>query len=135
MRSCSLTIHINRVVSSGGHRVNPQSSGRTVCRVLSRPSRRRREIPRCLLSGCSYRGQYGRDFPIAPASSGIIHSATAAYGEYFNDYSGRGLVEDIYAAIIDEDALSAVEGLMAYAGLPTREQIIVTQRLEQAAAC
>ena len=65
----------------------------------------------------------------------IIHSATAAYGEYFNDYSGRGLVEDIYAAIIDEDALSAVEGLMAYAGLPTREQIIVTQRLEQAAAC
>ena len=65
----------------------------------------------------------------------IIHSAIAAYDEYFNDYSGQGLLEDIYAAITDEDALSAVEGLMAYAGLATREQILVTQRLEQAAAC
>ena len=65
----------------------------------------------------------------------IIQSAIAAYEEYFNDYSGKGFLEDIYAAITDEDALAAVEGLMAYAGLPTREDIVVTQRLEQAAAC
>jgi hypothetical protein len=65
----------------------------------------------------------------------IIHSAIAAYDEYFNDYSGKGLIEDIYAVVTDEDALAAVEGLMAYAGLATREEIVVMQRLEQAPAC
>jgi hypothetical protein len=80
-------------------------------------------------------GSTGEIFRMLQHPPEIIQSAIAAYYEYFNDYSGRGLVEDIYAAVTDEDALSAVEGLMAYAGLATGEQILVTQRLEQAAAC
>lgn len=60
----------------------------------------------------------------------IINAAVSAYEEYYNDYSGKGLIEDIYSTVTDEKVLTAVEGLMAYVGLPTRENIVIAQRLE-----
>ena len=61
----------------------------------------------------------------------IIQAAIDAYGEYYDDYSGNGLLEDVYGCITDDDALAAAEGLMAYAGLPTRENIAISQRLDE----
>ena len=33
-----------------------------------------------------------------------------AYGEYYDDYSGNGLLEDVYGCITDDDALAAAGG-------------------------
>jgi hypothetical protein len=61
----------------------------------------------------------------------IIAAAIEAYSDYYDDYGGKGLLEDLYACVADDDALAAVEGLMAYAGLPTRETIGIAQRLDE----
>lgn len=50
-----------------------------------------------------------------------IDAAIAAYEKYYNTLSGKGLIEDIYEEITDPDALTGLVGLMALAGLPTRE--------------
>ena len=60
----------------------------------------------------------------------IITAAIAAYEQYHDTYTGKGLVEDIYAVVTDEEVLAAVEGLMAYAGIPPREEVMIAQRLE-----
>jgi hypothetical protein len=60
----------------------------------------------------------------------IIQRTIAAYEQYHNTYTGEGLIEDIYATVTDEKVLTAVEGLMAYAGVPARHQIEIAQRLD-----
>jgi hypothetical protein len=43
------------------------------------------------------------------------------YDKYYNDLTGKGLVEDVYAEITDEDALIPLVGLMALGELPIHE--------------
>ncbi|HEV2701293.1 MAG TPA: hypothetical protein VGV09_06670 [Steroidobacteraceae bacterium] len=54
-------------------------------------------------------------------SAQIIGQVAAAYETYYNDRTGEGFVSDIYQEVTDPAALDAVVGLMARAGLPTRE--------------
>jgi len=53
----------------------------------------------------------------------MIRQAERAYATYYNDHTGKGLVEDIYQEMTDPDALDAVEGLLAAAGLPTHGRV------------
>ncbi|HEY0077393.1 MAG TPA: LysM peptidoglycan-binding domain-containing protein [Pyrinomonadaceae bacterium] len=46
-----------------------------------------------------------------------------AYDKYFNDYTGKGLVEDIYQEITDEAVLDVAESMLARAGVKTRTPI------------
>lgn len=52
-----------------------------------------------------------------------VKKVVAAYDKYFNDYTGSGLVEDIYQEFTDRRALIAVEGALAWAGLPTHNKV------------
>ena len=52
----------------------------------------------------------------------VIQGAIQAYDKYFNDYTGNGLVEDIYQEITDPDALTAVVGMLARAKVQTHEK-------------
>jgi len=52
-----------------------------------------------------------------------IQQAIKAYEKYFNDYTGKGLIEDIYQEVSDAEVLEGVEALMAYNGLPTRSGV------------
>lgn len=56
-------------------------------------------------------------------SQELLKAVLQAYRAYFNDHTGKGLVEDIYQEITDPEALMAVEGLLARAGLPTHSRI------------
>jgi LysM repeat protein len=55
-----------------------------------------------------------------------VADVVAAYDRYFDDHTGQGFVEDVYAEITDPDALTVVEVLLARAGLPTRAPLLVT---------
>jgi hypothetical protein len=54
-----------------------------------------------------------------------IDRAIAAYDRHFNDLGGRGLIEDLYAALTDPEALAPAEALLACAGLATRNPVSV----------
>lgn len=51
-----------------------------------------------------------------------------AYDDYFNDRSGRGLLEDIRLEVTDPDALLLVEALLGAAGRPARSGVVVTDQ-------
>jgi len=53
----------------------------------------------------------------------MLQQVVKAYGTYFNDYMGHGFVEDVYQETTDPDALDAIEGLLASAGLPTKGKV------------
>lgn len=56
----------------------------------------------------------------------IVVRAVAAYDRYFNDYTGGGLVEDLYQEFTEPEALAVCEALMGLHGLPTRAGVRVT---------
>jgi hypothetical protein len=51
----------------------------------------------------------------------VIEQVIKAYDKYFNTYTGKGLVEDIYQDLTEDLALVAAVGMMARAGIKTRE--------------
>jgi hypothetical protein len=53
----------------------------------------------------------------------IVKKVFESYDAYFNDYTGKGLFEDIYQEITDPDALLLVEGMMCIAGIKPRGQV------------
>ncbi len=57
----------------------------------------------------------------------MVQKVIEAYDQYYNDYHGQGLVEDIYAEFTDERALKVVVGMLARAGVPTRENAVYVQ--------
>jgi len=57
-------------------------------------------------------------------SPDTMAAVVAAYDRYFDDHTGQGFVEDVYAEITD--ALAAVEALLARAGIATRAPLLVT---------
>jgi len=79
------------------------------------------------LAACARKSFDDRDpqelYRILGHSSDMIHKVIKMYGKYFDDYTGNGLVDDIYAEITDPNALRAVVGQLASAGVETREQI------------
>jgi hypothetical protein len=62
-------------------------------------------------------------YRILEHSPEMLKMVVQTYDTYFNDYTGKGFVEDVYQEITDPDALMAVEGLLAGAGLPTHSRI------------
>lgn len=58
-------------------------------------------------------------FRLLGHSPQMIQMVISAYDKYYNDYTGRGLIEDIYQEITDPVALMAVEGGLVRAGVPT----------------
>lgn len=62
-------------------------------------------------------------FRVLEHSPQMLKEVASAYDKYFNDYTGKGFLEDIYQEIVQPDALDAVEGLLAKAGLPTHSDI------------
>jgi hypothetical protein len=54
-----------------------------------------------------------------------------AYDRYFNDYTGQGLIEDLYQELTEPEALAVCEALMALHGLPTHSPIRVGDSSEQ----
>ena len=64
-------------------------------------------------------------FRMLAYGTSIVSRAHAAYDRYFNDYTGRGLVEDIYQELTDPQALGICEALMAHHGMPTRTALVV----------
>ena len=66
-------------------------------------------------------------------SSEMIHKVIEMYKKYYNDYTGKGLVDDIYAEITDPNALRAVVGQLACAGVKTREKISIVSWDQQEA--
>lgn len=51
-----------------------------------------------------------------------------AYDEYFNDRSGKGLLEDIRLEVTDPDALLLVEAMLGAAGRSLRSDVAVTDQ-------
>lgn len=62
-------------------------------------------------------------FRVMEHSPEMLKDVAGAYDKYFNDYTGKGFIEDIYQEIVHPDALDAMEGLLAKAGLPTHSNI------------
>jgi LysM repeat protein len=62
-------------------------------------------------------------FHLLEQSPKMVKLAIAAYDKYFNDYTGKGLVEDIYQELTDPVALAAAEGALACAEAPTHGQV------------
>lgn len=50
----------------------------------------------------------------------LIHEA---YDTYFNDFTGLGLIKDIYASITDPEALKLVEVMLVAGGMPARTRM------------
>ncbi len=66
-------------------------------------------------------------FHFIAQSPAVVRAATTAYERYFNDFTGRGLVADLYQEISDPAVLTAIEGALARAGLPTRSAIVFAE--------
>lgn len=60
-------------------------------------------------------------YRILKHSPPLVRKVIAAYDEHFNTFRGKGLVDDLYAEFTDPRALRIVVGLLARAGVPTRE--------------
>ena len=65
----------------------------------------------------------GQIFRLFTHDRPVVTRAVAAYDQYFNDYTGRGLVEDLYQELTDPEALAVCEALMALHGLPTQSGV------------
>jgi hypothetical protein len=61
----------------------------------------------------------------------VVARAVAAYDRYFNDYTGHGLIEDLYQELTEPEALAVCEALMAMHGLPTRSGVRVAVPSEE----
>jgi LysM repeat protein len=62
-------------------------------------------------------------FRVLDYSPQMIKKVIAAYEKYFNDYTGKGLIEDILQDFTDPRALMAAKGALARAGIPVREPV------------
>ena len=65
----------------------------------------------------------GEIFRVLGQSPELVQKAAAMYGQYFNDFSGKGMVEDFYAEITEETPRMIMTAMMARAELPTRESV------------
>jgi len=65
--------------------------------------------------------KYGDLFLSLMHDGKTLQRAMKAYEKYYNDITGRGLVEDIYHEVTDPEALAPLVGLLAMAEIPTRE--------------
>jgi LysM repeat protein/bifunctional DNA-binding transcriptional regulator/antitoxin component of YhaV-PrlF toxin-antitoxin module len=65
----------------------------------------------------------GQIFRLFTHDRPVVTRAVAAYDQYFNDYTGRGLIEDLYQELTDPEALALCEALMALHGLPTQSGV------------
>lgn len=61
----------------------------------------------------------------------VVARAVAAYDRYFNDYTGQGLIEDLYQELTEPEALAVCEALMALHGLPTQSGVRVAAPSEE----
>ena len=81
------------------------------------------------LAACARRGLQDHDpaplFHLLMQPRPVIDRTRAAYDRYFNDLGGRGLIDDLYDALTDPEALAPAEALLAYAGLATRGRITI----------
>jgi hypothetical protein len=74
--------------------------------------------------------QYEHIWRVLKNSKTMLEKALKAYDKYYNDLSGKGLIEDIYQEITDPVALVPLEGLLAIAQQKTRRQIEIIDELE-----
>jgi hypothetical protein len=65
-------------------------------------------------------------FRLLAHGTSVVSKALEAYDTYFNDYTGKGMVEDIYQEFTDPAALAICEALLAYHGLATHTKVDVT---------
>ena len=63
----------------------------------------------------------GEIFRVLGQSPELVQKAAALYEQYFNDFSGKGMVADFYDEITEETPRMIMTAMMARAGLPTRE--------------
>jgi len=61
----------------------------------------------------------------------MVERVIDAYDEYFNDYSGSGLIEDLYLEITDPQAVLILEALMTFNGIPARSGLTSARSQQQ----
>jgi hypothetical protein len=66
----------------------------------------------------------GEIYRILKHSPTMVRKALAAYDQYFNTLHGAGLVNDLYEEFVDPAALRVVVGMLARAGIETREKAV-----------
>jgi hypothetical protein len=54
----------------------------------------------------------------------VVHN----YGVYYNDFTGAGMVDDVYAVLADEDEVAFAEILLSRGELPTRRKVTVFEQ-------
>jgi hypothetical protein len=62
-------------------------------------------------------------FRVLAHSPTMLNMVIAAYDKYYNDYTSKGLIEDLYQEFTDPVALTVVESALASAGMPTRGNV------------
>lgn len=68
---------------------------------------------------------YSEIIRILEHSPDMLKAVARAYSAYYNDYTGKGLVEDIYQETTDPEAEVAIEYLLTLGNLPTHSTTYV----------